>query len=1543
MLGVSWLGLGAVSAVDAAGASTTRVQSAPASISTARAPAQALSLSPQPLLAAQTASSGSSTFYGPPFLIGYKDPHYTVDEAAAAWWEWFQNYWGIRPPHCYFTYSSTSDGATTNIFGLMYQDGDQCKGGPEYIPGTAYTYNPGKNIGNGSGGCDGGEGSDDPGAGPTCPESQGSPQVLDPINASTGNKYAQENDYAATRWLTLRRFYNSAAPVIYTNIGSHWRHSFDRTLQLSNPNTTPTTGPLPAITAILFRPDGRQETFNKVNGQWVGDLDVADALSEIDDAQGNATGYTVFIGALRRTETYDTSGLLRTVTDPSGAGITLAYSTASTPSTVAPTTGLLLTVTDPRGRQLNFSYDSSGRVHQVALPDGGALTYTYDSGGDLVSVQYPDGKSKQYIYNESSLTGGANLRSALTGVIDEAGVRYETTTYNTAGGATSESLAGNVESSQLTYNADGTTVVQYPLGLSVKLNFTRVNDVIKVAGSDRPCGAACNQPWTSRTYDANGYPASYTDFSNNVTATTYNAAGLLTQTVELQGQSGQRTTATTWDTARRNPLQQTLADANGTVVGKVAWVYNARGQMLARCEIDPAVASSYACSTSGTAPAGVRRWTFSYCNVVDSAQCPIVGLLLSATGPRTDLAQTTTYSYYLTSSAVNCGTPGAACYQAGDLHTITDALGHVTTIVSYDGAGRVTRTTDANGINADTTYTARGWVATRTIGGATTAFTYTPYGTVASITDPDNVTGSYTYDAAHRLTRITDALGNYVQYTLDAAGNKTAEQVYDSSDMLRKSLSRTYNALGQLTGLTDGLNHTVFNASFTDSYDANGNLVHSTDALGIQRKQGYDALNRLVSTIDNYNGFDAATQNTQSVLVYGPRDELQGVSDPDGLNTTYDYDGLGNATGVHSPDTGVSTYIYDVAGNRIKKTDANGNVSASSYDALNRRTATTYIDSGLNVSYTYDEANSITGCSSSYPIGRPTRVIESAVTTVFCYDARGNVIQKRQMQSAQTDVTQYSYTLGDRLSSVIAPSATATQYTRDTAGRVNSVTVTPTGKLAITAVSGITYLPFGPVVSYTLGNGQTITRSYDADYALTDVVSSVLNLHFARNAMGNITALGSTAGASPAIETYAYDPMYRLTAVNAPSGSAIEAYTYNKSGDRLSKVAGGLATGTYDYQTGTHWLIGIGNGARTYDANGNTTGSAAAGNTYGYGYNRRNRLTVVQLNNQTVGQYTYNAAGQRVAKSATLPQATNERFAYDESNQLIGEYGTTNRDYIWLGELVVAVVDFTGTASTVNYVHADGLNTPRVITDANGSVIWQWNYQANPFGERQPTSSSGYVFNLRFPGQYSDAESGLYQNANRTYDSATGRYIESDPAGLNGGISLFGYAYDSPLEFLDPTGLWPQGGAARVPSAHRPSPGPGGDYGNGAPRGPSQPIGFARPKPEDDRKTPGAWPSAPQDPERDYARCVAGYCSTDPMACHKGQPTRTPIQFQGSGPEAYPGLSVFQDRYPGCTCTQIAPNEAWSNLSQSQNANNWDAAELATKVQEMRNEAREIK
>jgi RHS repeat-associated protein len=236
----------------------------------------------------------------------------------------------------------------------------------------------------------------------------------------------------------------------------------------------------------------------------------------------------------------------------------------------------------------------------------------------------------------------------------------------------------------------------------------------------------------------------------------------------------------------------------------------------------------------------------------------------------------------------------------------------------------------------------------------------------------------------------------------------------------------------------------------------------------------------------------------------------------------------------------------------------------------------------------------------------------------------------------------------------------------------------------------------------------------------------------------------------------------------------------------LSKAGSGLATGVYSYNPGTHQLIATGSDARSVDANGNTTALTQAGSTYGFGYNQRDRLSVAQLNQNTVATYTYNADNERIAKNLN---GTAEGFDYDEDSQLLAEYGATNRDYIWMDGIPVANIDIQGTTSTITYVTADYLGTPRAVADSSGSTLWQLPYQGNPWSEAQPTSN-GYVYNFRLPGQYYDAETGWNYNVNRFYEPSSGRYGQADPLGWAGGQwSLYAYVTNTPLMLVDPLGL----------------------------------------------------------------------------------------------------------------------------------------------------------
>jgi RHS repeat-associated protein len=128
----------------------------------------------------------------------------------------------------------------------------------------------------------------------------------------------------------------------------------------------------------------------------------------------------------------------------------------------------------------------------------------------------------------------------------------------------------------------------------------------------------------------------------------------------------------------------------------------------------------------------------------------------------------------------------------------------------------------------------------------------------------------------------------------------------------------------------------------------------------------------------------------------------------------------------------------------------------------------------------------------------------------------------------------------------------------------------------------------------------------------------------------------------------------------------------------------------------------------------------------------------------------------------------------------------------------VGVLKQTGTAAngnmstTVYNVSADQIATARVITRQDQTIVWRWD-TAEAFGgtlpDQNPNNQGTFVYNQRFPGQVFDAETGLFQNWNREYNARQGRYIQSDPIGLAGGINTFAYVGGDPLSIIDPRGL----------------------------------------------------------------------------------------------------------------------------------------------------------
>ena len=206
---------------------------------------------------------------------------------------------------------------------------------------------------------------------------------------------------------------------------------------------------------------------------------------------------------------------------------------------------------------------------------------------------------------------------------------------------------------------------------------------------------------------------------------------------------------------------------------------------------------------------------------------------------------------------------------------------------------------------------------------------------------------------------------------------------------------------------------------------------------------------------------------------YDALDQLQSVTDPRVLNTLYTVNALGSVKQETSPDSGSTNRSFDAAGNLKTSTDARGITATYTYDALNRPLAVSYPTSGENIGYTWDSAP---GCT--YGIGRLCQVTDSEGSTSFAYDDQGNLLREVRLAAGVNYATQYNYDGANRLLSLMTPSAETLMLTRNSAGRIDSVSAT-NGLTTTILAKNITYDGTGKMISQVLGNGVLLSTGFD--------------------------------------------------------------------------------------------------------------------------------------------------------------------------------------------------------------------------------------------------------------------------------------------------------------------------------------------------------------------------------------------------------------------------------------------------------------------------------
>jgi len=786
---------------------------------------------------------------------------------------------------------------------------------------------------------------------------------------------------------------------------------------------------------------------------------------------------------------------------------------------------------------------------------------------------------------------------------------------------------------------------------------------------------------------------------------------------------------------------QTVTDENGHAT---KLTYNSMGRVLTRAD------------ARNAPPANQYMTTYTYAsNNIDLVN--VTDFFHDAAHPALQIGYDANRNVTSITDGLGRST-GITRNQFGQTSTVTDATNQTRTN-NYNALHRLTSATQNGNTLVSIAPDAKGRPGSVTnANGYAVAYTYDDLNRVLRVTYPDQTYSENQWGCCHLDTQ-RDRAGNFTSFIYNEvnrlilafdAKNLVTEYAYDPAGNLTKLVDGNHNATQwQYDNRNRAAKKVYAGGSFyLYDYDGVGNVLHQTDAKGVLTTYIYDVVNNLtqisaagLTTVGfAYDSLNRRTQMTGGVgtttFGYDLASRLSTVDGPWASDTiTLSYDALGRATGHSINNTGTSTFVYDEYGRPQTATNPLGTFTYNYPSAVSTLLASITPTSGPNTSFSYADMAHDQRLAEIWHKDSGNQTISKFD---YEYDVLGQIAKwTQQAGSAAPQAYNFDYDPVGELKSGLLKDASQTilkSYTYDYDG---------SGNRTVETIDSL-------VTGETLNNLNQLTGRQGG--------TGVLPIRGVTNESASVTVNGQPA--------------------TTKSDNSFEGRVAVTAGDNTVTVVATDANGNTTTNQYNVAVTGSGSKTLVYDANGNLTSDG----TRSFQWDALNRLTAVTSGTHR-SEFTYNGLSQRVkiVEKDNGAVTSTKQFVWCPGDAQLceerdGSNNVTKRFYAQ-GEQI---------GGTNYYYTKDHLGSIRELTDSSGVV--QTRYDYDPYGRRTKISGS-LDADFGFTGHYYHQPSALHLAWFRAYDADLGRWISRDPIREEGGLNLYCYVRNNPLNWVDPFGL----------------------------------------------------------------------------------------------------------------------------------------------------------